>query len=71
MKTILLFGQIIISVIVVILILLQSEGTGLGTVFGGSGTFYRSRRGVEKLFLYLTIILLVLFFALSVTQVVI
>ncbi|MBI2035017.1 MAG: preprotein translocase subunit SecG, partial [Candidatus Levybacteria bacterium] len=40
-----------------IVIILQSKGTGLSATFGGQGTFYSSRRGVEKLLLFITIIL--------------
>lgn len=71
MKTALLVLQIVISVALITLILVQSKGTGLGTAFGGAGTIYRSRRGIEKLFVNLTILLAVLFFAISVIQVLI
>jgi len=70
MNTILIIAQIIVSAILVVIILLQSEGTGLGTIFGGSGSFYRSKRGVEKLFLYFTVFLIVLFLVLSIVQVI-
>ena len=69
MKTIILIAQIAISISLIIVILLQSKGTGLGTAFGGSSQVYRSRRGVEKLFMYLTIALIVLFFVISILQV--
>ncbi len=54
---------IVVSVLLVIFILLQQQGSGLGTIFGGSGggESYRSKRGVEKLFFNLTIILIVMF----------
>lgn len=71
MKDFLLVIQIVISVTLVVLILLQSEGAGIGTAFGGGGGFYRSKRGVEKLFVNLTIILTVLFFIVSTVQVII
>lgn len=58
----------IISTLLIIIILLQSKGSGLSTVFGGEGGFYRSRRGVEKLFVYFTVILAVLFFVVSILQ---
>jgi len=51
--------------------LMQSKGTGIGTVFGGSESFYRSKKGVEKLFVYLTIILTFLFALVSIIQVII
>lgn len=71
MKTALLVIQILVSTLLVIVILLQSKGSGLSAAFGGQGGFYRSKRGVEKLFVIFTIILGVLFLALSIIQVVI
>jgi preprotein translocase subunit SecG len=54
--------QIIISVMLVAAILLQQRGGGLSSTFGGSGTFYGTRRGVERGILWATIILTALFF---------
>lgn len=71
MKTLLLILQMVIASSLIILILLQSKGAGLGSVFGGAGGVYRSRRGVEKLFVYITILLAFLFFLVSVLQIVI
>lgn len=71
MKNILLLFQILVATGLVVVVLLQAVGTGIGSVFGGSGGFYRSKRGVEKLFVYLTIILSVLFLALSILLIVI
>lgn len=69
MKSFLYIAQIVTSTILITVILLQAKGSGLSSAFGGEGAFYRSKRGVEKLFVYLTIILAVLFLVLSVTQV--
>ncbi|MBI2012428.1 preprotein translocase subunit SecG [Candidatus Curtissbacteria bacterium] len=69
MKAFLILAQIAISTILIILILLQSQGAGIGTIFGGSDSFYRSKRGVEKLFVYLTIFFIILFFIVSVVGV--
>lgn len=71
MKDFLLILQIIVSFSLIVLILLQSKGVGLGSTFGGGGGFYRSRRGIEKIFVYLTILLIILFFVLSIAQVLI
>ena len=71
MKAVLIIAQLIVSISLIIIILMQSEGTGLSTVFGGSGSFYRSKRGIEKLFVFITIFLAVLFLVLSILQVVI
>lgn len=69
MKSILLSVQIVVSAMLIVVILLQAKGSGLSSAFGGEGGFYRSKRGVEKLFVYLTVILAALFLILSVAQV--
>lgn len=61
----------LISLSLIGLILLQSKGAGLGSVFGGSGGVYRSKRGIEKLFVYITIFLAFLFFLISILQILI
>lgn len=61
MKVVLPLAQIIISALLMVFILVQSKGTGLGSAWGGSGEFYRSRRGVEKLLFYVTVIFVFLF----------
>ena len=71
MKAALLILQIIVSASLIIIILMQASGSGIGTAFGGSESVYRSERGVEKLFVYLTVLLAVVFFILSVIQVLI
>jgi preprotein translocase subunit SecG len=71
MKNILLALQIAVSITLIVVILLQAKGSGLGSAFGGSGGFYRSKRGIEKLFVYLTIFLAALFLILSTVQVII
>lgn len=53
--------QIILAIILVILILLQQRGAGLGAAFGGEGNVYRSRRGIEKFLFYATIVVATLF----------
>lgn len=69
MKIFLTVAQIFIATSLVLIILSQAQGTGIGTVFGGGGGFYRSKRGIEKLFVYITITLAVLFLIVSLLQV--
>lgn len=57
--------QIIVSVLLISVILLQSQGTGLGSSFGGGGQSYHSRRGLEKTLFRATIGLTVVFLVLS------
>ncbi len=60
--------QIILSVAVILFILLQVRGAGLGSAFGGSsaGSVFKTRRGVERLIFNLTITFVVLFAIISV-----
>ncbi|MGH2410373.1 MAG: preprotein translocase subunit SecG, partial [Chloroflexota bacterium] len=39
--------QVILAVFLSILILMQSRGQGLGSVFGGDGNVFQTRRGIE------------------------
>ncbi len=59
--------QLLVSVVLIGLIVLQAKGTGLdSSIMGGAGgEFYSSRRGVEKGVFIGTIVLIVLFAALS------
>lgn len=63
-KTILLGTQIVLSIILIVSILMQVRGAGLGSVFGGGGgEFYRSKRGFEKLLYRTTVLVAILFVA--------
>lgn len=53
--------QIILSLVLVGLIILQSKGSGIGSTFGGELGFYSSRRGFEKILFRLTILVAILF----------
>jgi len=45
----------------IIVVLLQNQGSGLGEAYGGGGNSYRSKRGVERSLFVVTIILGVVF----------
>lgn len=55
-------GQLILAVLLVGSILLQSKGTGLSQIFGGTGNIFRTKRGVEKMLFYFTIVVAIIFF---------
>ena len=57
---------IIIAVGLILSIMFQVKGGGLGGIFGQSDTVFRTRRGVEKTLFKMTIILAILFVGLSV-----
>ena len=62
--------QILISIALVTVILAQSKGAGgLGGIFGGDSTIYRTRRGVEKTLFNVTVGLALAFFAISIVSV--
>lgn len=62
--------QIFAALILSATILLQAKGTGLGLTFGGSGGEYRSKRGLERILFFGTIILSAVFLGLSLLGVV-
>ncbi len=55
--------EIILSVVLVLAILLQQSGAGVGGALGGGdgGSFHHTRRGFEKFLFYLSIICGILF----------
>lgn len=55
--------QLISAVLLVVVVLLQNRGTGLGAAFGGEGNVYRTKRGLEKTLSIATIVLAVVFLA--------
>ena len=58
--------QIVVSFLLIIAILLQQRGAGLGVFGGGRAEFYHRRRGLEKLIFRGTIALAVIFFVLGI-----
>ena len=56
MQTNLNIAQILLSVALIVIVLFQVRGGGLGGIFGQQSGVYRTRRGVEELLFRLTII---------------
>lgn len=49
-------GMILVSVVLLVVVLMQSKGSGFSGAFGGdSSSIYRTRRGVEKTLFHFTI----------------
>ena len=63
---ILVILEAVVAVLLIGVILMQVAGSGLSASFGGSGETFRSRRSVEKLLVYLTVILAIVFAIFSV-----
>lgn len=64
-------AQILVSVAIIVLVLVQSKGAGMGSVFGGDSSVYRTRRGVERTLFNLTIGFCALFLVISLLSVLI
>ncbi len=66
METYLYVAQIVVAVALIMIVLLQVRGGGLGGIFGQADTVYRTKRGVEKTLFQLTIALVIIFIILSI-----
>ena len=60
-------AQLVLSIVLIILILLQERSSGLSGVSGGGseGGAYQTRRGFERIIFFSTIVIAVAFAALS------
>ena len=71
METYLDIALIIVSVALILSVIMQSKGAGLGGLTGGdTGGIFTARRGVEKTLFWITIGLSVVFFILAIATVI-
>ncbi len=70
MHTALNIVQIVISVLLIIVILFQVRGGGIGGIFGQADSVYRTKRGVERWLFWATIILSAIFIILALATIV-
>ena len=64
-------AQIVVSILLIALILLQERSSGLsGILGGGEGGFYQTRRGLEKFVFWSTIVLTAAFAAMALASLV-
>lgn len=57
--------EIVAALALIVLVLLQMQGSGLSSSFGGTGEFYRSKRSIEKLLMWATVVVTVIFAVIS------
>lgn len=70
MVTALHIVQMIISVAMIVLIVMQAKGSGLGSLFGGeAGTITKTRRGLEKTLFQITVGLSIAFITIAIITV--
>ena len=62
-------AQIIISIVLMVVILLQAKGAGFSGTFNNDASVFRTRRGLEKTLFQLAIGLSVVFVVVSVASV--
>ena len=66
---ILAISQLVLAILLMVCVLLQQKGVGLGAAFGGSSAIYTTRRGVDKVLFQATIVIAILFFLVSIVYV--
>ncbi len=57
--------QIIVSITLIAILLMQMKGEGLGGIFGGDSSVYHQRRGLEATLFNITVVLSAVFLILS------
>ena len=62
--------QITLAVLLMLSVLLQQRGAGLGAGFGGDSAVFTTKRGAEKVLYNATIVLGILFFGVSLLRVI-
>jgi preprotein translocase subunit SecG len=65
LESFILIAQMVLSVALVLAVLLQVRGGGLGGIFGQPDAVYRTRRGAEKVLFQMTIVLVLLLVVVS------
>lgn len=60
--------QIIVSVTLIAILLVQMKGEGLGGIFGGDSSVYHQRRGLEATLYNLTIVMAIVFLVTSIVS---
>ena len=71
MPTYLNVAQIVLAIALILTVLFQVRGGGLGGIFGQPSAVYRTRRGVEKTLFQLTVVLVVLFIIIAIVTLIV
>jgi preprotein translocase subunit SecG len=64
-------AEIVVSIVLILVLLIQTRGAGFNGTFNSDSSVYRTRRGIEKTLFQLTIVLAVVFVIISVLSVVV
>lgn len=66
MATYFYVAQVVLAIALVLIILIQVRGGGLGGIFGQADTVYRTKRGLEKTLFQFTVALAIIFVLISI-----
>lgn len=61
MSTYAAIAQLLVAIALIVVILFQLHGGGMGGIFGQTDSVFRTRRGVERSLFILTIVLAIVF----------
>ena len=64
-------AEVVVAILLVISILLQNRGAGLGSTFGGDFGGYYSKRGFEKFLVSFSVFLSCVFIVLAITNLIV
>lgn len=62
--------QLITACLLILVVLLQQKGSGMGAAFGGSSNVYSTKRGIDKVLFKATIVISIIFFGASLLRVI-
>ncbi|MPZ98879.1 MAG: preprotein translocase subunit SecG [Dehalococcoidia bacterium] len=65
LRDFLALAQILVSALLIVLVLMQVRGTGFGAALGGQDYSFRTRRGMQRSLHRLTIVVVIIFLAIS------
>ncbi|MCR4328819.1 MAG: preprotein translocase subunit SecG [Patescibacteria group bacterium] len=60
--------QLLVSLAIIGLILIQERSSGFSALLGGDGSVYQTRRGIQKSAFYATIVFSIVFVGLAIYQ---
>ncbi len=60
--------QVVLAIIMIVVILVQQKGSGLGAAFGGSSNSFSTKRGIDKVLHQVTIVVVIIFFIVSIAN---
>ena len=68
LSAVILIAQIILGIVLTVLVVMQTQNSGAGGMFGSDTTVHRTRRGLEKTMYQATIVIASFFFVVSIVS---